>query len=88
MEDKLDLYFDGVLKTCTKQDDPKAQIKEHLYVAEDGSFVKFPVEYDEGDSFEDAVKRYNEANDDEPEIIPDVQYGDVITHDKDGNPIQ
>jgi hypothetical protein len=86
--DTLDLYFDGVLKTCTKKDDPKAQLKEHLYVAEDDSFVKFPDEYAEDDSFEAAVERYNKANDNVPEIIPDVVYGEVITHDSEGNPVK
>lgn len=81
----LDLYFDGVLKTCAKKEDRNG---EHLYVAEDGSFVKFPIEYAEDDSLEAAVERYNKANDNVPDIIPDVEYGDVITHDKDGNPVK
>lgn len=85
MEKELDLYFDGVLKTCYKKEDRNG---EYLYEAEDGSFVKFPSSYAEGDSFEAAVERYNRANGSIPEIIPDVTYGQVTVFDKEGNEIK
>lgn len=84
----LDLYFDGVLKTCTLTEDPKAQLKEYLYIAEDGRFTKFASEYAEGDSFEEAVERHNKANNHQVEIIQDVVYGEPINFDKDGNEIK
>jgi hypothetical protein len=67
----LELYFDGIKEVCTLTDDPKAHLDEHLYVAEDGRFIKFPEEYEQGDSFMKAVKRHNEANGEIPELAPE-----------------
>lgn len=81
----VELYFDGVLKECKLEDDRNG---EYLFVAEDGSFVKFPSKYEDGDSLEKAIERYNKANDNIPDIIPDVEYGEVITFDSEGNEVK
>src|SRR5690348_8720404 len=80
MAEKEELYFDGVAVECERQPDRNG---EHLFVATDGSgrFVKFAEDVD----LNEAIARYNELNSKEVEVIEDVKYGDVITHDKDGN---
>lgn len=87
LPETLDLYFDGVKRTCTLTPNPKNQRNEPLYVADNGRFVTFPAEYAEGDSFEQAVERHNDSNSTPVEIVEDVTYGEVTTHDKDGNVI-
>ena len=80
MEEIVELYFDGVLKECRREEDRNG---EHLFVADDGRFVKFPAT----GSLEEMIAKHNKANDNVPDIIPDVEYGEVITFDKDGKEI-
>ncbi len=70
--------FDGILQDTRQEDDRNG---EHLFVADDGKFVKFPKDGD----LDEMVAAYNKANEEEPEVIPDVVYGETITSDKDGN---
>jgi hypothetical protein len=80
--DKVELMFDGELVECSLVEDRNGEI---LYEAEDKRFVKFPADAEDLDAL---IEAHNEANRDEPEIVPDVVYGDVITFDKDGNPVE
>lgn len=79
--DTVDLMFDGVLKTCVRQEDRNG---EHLFVADDGRFVKFPADAD----LVKSIALHNEVNSDKVEIIPDVEYGEVITFDSKGEEIK
>lgn len=70
MAETVELYFDGILKTCTITEDSNG---EYVCESEDGNFTKFP----KGSDFDAEVERYNAANDKEVEVIPDVVYGEV-----------
>lgn len=54
---------------------------EYLCEADNGRFAKFPSDA----NLEEAVAKHNEANSTIPVVIPDVEYGKVITFDEDGN---
>lgn len=71
-QDKVTLMFDGVAKVCSLQEDRNG---EFLFVAEDGSFVKFPADC----NIEDEINAYNEVNSKKVELNLPVQYGEVIT---------
>jgi hypothetical protein len=77
----VNLYFDGVEEICTQEEDRNG---EYLFVAPSGHFVKFPKDGD----LNEMVAAHNEVNNKEVEIIPDVEYGEVVTHDADGNPVK
>jgi len=81
MEKEVEIMFDGVLKPCKLEDDRNG---EYLFVADDGRFVKFPV----GGDLDDMIAAHNKANESEVEIIPDVEYGEVITFDAEGNEVK
>lgn len=63
--------FDGVAKECALVEDKNG---EYLFVAEDGSFAKFPADC----NIEKAIEAHNKANAKEVELNLPVQYGEVI----------
>lgn len=69
--DNIELNFNGILKSCTKQNDTNGEL---LFVSEDGDFVKFPADGD----LEALVAAYNSANEENFEVVADVTYGAVI----------
>lgn len=75
----VEIMFDGVLMECTREEDRGG---EHLFVAPNGRFIKFPVDVD----LEEAISTHNEVNKHIIEATPDV-IGDFITFDKDGNEV-
>lgn len=81
MEETIEVYFDGVLVECHREEDRNG---EYLFVAENGRFVKFPADAD----LDEAIERHNKANDKVPEVIEDVVYGEVTTFDADGKEVK
>ena len=67
----IKLMKDGVEKSYTKQPDRN---NEHLFVAEDGSFVKFPADAD----LDELIAKHNEANSAHVEVIDEDEHGNVL----------
>jgi hypothetical protein len=61
----VDLMFDGVKKACKLQSDRNG---DFLFVAEDGSFVKFPKDSD----LNEVIANYNEANSRKVRVIEET----------------
>ena len=77
----VELYFDGELMKCTREEDRNG---EHLFVAPNGRFAKFPKNAD----LDEAIQVHNDANKDEVEIVEEIKYADVTHFDKDGNEVK